>query len=186
MEIRPARPQDLDFLLEIDATIESSEYLHLDQTGEGMTVAWRIERRPMREKLIEQNPLGEDRAFAVKQIATGIDEGLVLVADHEQMPVALLAAQPDYTNSALHILDLRVDCEHRRQGLATALLYQTINHAREADLRAVRANVAANNLPGNQLLLKCGFDLSGVDTRRHSNHDVVKESATLIWYASLD
>jgi RimJ/RimL family protein N-acetyltransferase len=186
MEIRVARPQDLDLIAEIDGTVESAEYLHLEQSGEGMAMSWRVERRPMREKLIQQNPLGEDRAFVVKQIATGVDEGLVLCAEHRGAPVALLAAQPDYTNSSLHLIDVRVDYDYRRQGLATAMLYQAINHARDADLRAVRANVAANNFPGNQLLLKCSFELSGIDTRRHSNHDVVKESATLIWYASLD
>jgi hypothetical protein len=53
-------------------------------------------------------------------------------------------------------------------------------------MRAVAADVRANNIPANQLFLKCAFDLSGIDTRRHSNHDVVKESATLIWYAALD
>ena len=64
--------------------------------------------------------------------------------------------------------------------------HQAINRAREMEMRAVSAEVRANNLPGNELLLKCGFDLAGIDTRRHSNHDVVKESATFIWYVALN
>jgi hypothetical protein len=67
-----------------------------------------------------------------------------------------------------------------------ALIYRAINRARDLELRAVFAEVPANNFPANQLLLKCSFELAGVDTRRHSNHDVVKESATLLWYAALD
>ena len=58
--------------------------------------------------------------------------------------------------------------------------------AREMELRAVSAETLTNNVPAGQLLAKCGFELSGVDTRRHSNHDVVKEAATLFWYAALD
>ena len=41
-------------------------------------------------------------------------------------------------------------------------------------------------LPAARLLIKCGFELAGVDTQRHSNHDLVKEVASLIWYAALD
>ena len=186
MEIRPVTPQDLDALAEIDATVESSEYLHLDQSGEGLSIAWRIEKRPLREKLIQSNPLNEESVFVLKQIASGADEGFALLAEHEGAPVAALLARPNYSTGTLHLLDLRVDYDHRRQGLATAMMYQTIGYARDAGLRAVAADVRANNLPANQLLLKCAFDLSGIDTKRHSNHDVVKESATLLWYAALD
>ena len=186
MEIRPLRPQDLEALSEIDATVDSTEYLHLEQSGEGLSVAWKLEKRPLRQKQIQPNPIDEQNAFALKQIATGADEGFALLAEHEGAPVALLLARPDYPGNTLHLLDLRVDYDHRREGLATAMIYQAINHAREAQFRAVTADVRANNVPANQLLLKCAFDLSGIDTKRHSNHDVVKEAATLIWYAALD
>jgi len=33
---------------------------------------------------------------------------------------------------------------------------------------------------------KLDFELSGIDLRRHTNHDLVKERATLFWYATLD
>jgi ribosomal protein S18 acetylase RimI-like enzyme len=79
-----------------------------------------------------------------------------------------------------------VDYDLRRQGLGMALVYQIVQKTREAELRAVTAETRTNNFPANQLLLKCGFDLGGLDTRRHTNHDMVKESATLLWYASLD
>ena len=186
MQIRPIIPADLDALGEIDGTIESADYLHLDQSGEGLAIAWKVEKRPLRQKLIQSNPLDEETSFAVKQIASGVDEGFALVAEHEGAPVALLAAQPDHAARALRMIDLRVDYDHRRQGLATAMIFQAINRAREMEMRAVSAEVRANNLPGNQLLLKCAFELAGLDTKRHSNHDVVKESATLIWYAALD
>jgi ribosomal protein S18 acetylase RimI-like enzyme len=186
MEIRPITPQDLNALPDVDGTIESAEYLHLEQSGEGLSITWKIEKRPLRQKLIQSNPLDEETSFAVKQIASGADDGLALVAEHEGAPVALLAAQPNHAAGVLHMIDLRVDYDHRREGLATAMIYQAINRARELEMRAVSAEVRANNLPGNELLLKCGFDLAGIDTRRHSNHDVVKESATLIWYAALD
>src|SRR5215813_6164765 len=109
MEIRPVRPEDLDSLADIDGTVESLEYLHLDQSGEGLAIAWRIEKRSLREKLIQSNPIAEESVFAIKQISSGADEGLAIIAQQEGAPVALLAAQPDYASGRLHILDLRVD-----------------------------------------------------------------------------
>ena len=187
MEIRPGNAKDLDLLSDIDGTIESTRYLHLDQSaGEGLAASWRLEDRPLREKVIDPNRLTDEAAFLVKQIVTGADEGLVFVAEHEDAPVAVLVAHRRPELNTLHIVDLRIDYEQRRQGIATAMLYQTIGVAREMEVRAVSAETRTNNVPASQLLAKCGFELSGVDTRRHSNHDVVKEAATLFWYAALD
>ena len=48
------------------------------------------------------------------------------------------------------------------------------------------AETLTDNLPAAKLLSKCGFDLAGVDTQRRSNHDLVKEAASLLWYVALD
>lgn len=185
VQIRALKPDDVLTLADIDGTIESTQYLHVDQTGEGLSINWRLEPRPLRSKLIEPNVLTDDGSFLVRQIATGADEGLALAAEHDDSVVALLLATPTHESRTYRLADLRVDYDVRREGLATAMLFQLIQHAREQDFRAVLAETATNNFPGTQLLLKCGFDLAGLDTRRRSNHDMVKEAATLIWYASL-
>jgi GNAT superfamily N-acetyltransferase len=186
MEIRPVKPADLDDLAEIDGTIESASYLHLDKTGDGLAIGWKLTERPLRERRILPNRLDDDRLFAVKQVATGIEDGLALLAEHDGLKVALLVAQLEPGRKIFRIHDLRVDFDHRREGLATAMLFQTVSLAREQELRAVAAETQTDNLPGAQLLQKCGFELAGVDTRRLTNHDLVKESATLFWYAALD
>ena len=95
-----------------------------------------------------------------------------------------MLAQPQL--DVLRLLDLRVDFDHRREGLATAMLYHTMGLARELKLRAVFAESQAINDPANQLLAKLGFHLAGLDSHRHSNHDLVKEAVTLLWYAAQD
>src|SRR4051794_17170168 len=115
MQIRPAIPADLETLRDIDGVVESMDYLHLEQSGDGMNIGWKLEKRPLRQKLIESNPLAVETQFAIKQIATGADEGLTIIAVHEDLPVGLLIAQPRYEQRTLEILDLRIDCEHRRQ-----------------------------------------------------------------------
>ena len=108
-----------------------------------------------------------------------------LVADHDGQLVGLLLAQPDPAHQTYNLLDLRVDFDFRRQGLGLAFLYQLLSTARDAELRAVRAETPANNYPAIQLLRKTSFELAGLDTFRHSNHDLVKEQVTLLWYAPL-
>src|SRR5437870_12586934 len=104
MQIRPIMPLDLDTLGDIDGTVESVDYLHLDQSGEGMSIGWKLEKRPLRQKLIESNPLVDETHFAVKQIASGADEGLALLAEHEGLPVGLLIALPRYERRVFEIL----------------------------------------------------------------------------------
>ena len=191
MQIRAATINDLAGLAEIDGTVESSRYLHLDYapatSEEGIpTFAWRLEERPARQKLIEPNRLDDDAAFTLKSIVSGADEGVALLIEHDDQPVAMLLARPDPAAGTIRLVDVRVDYDYRRQGMGTALVYALIQHAREQESRAVAAETLSNNQPAGALLAKCGFELSGVDTRRRSNHDLVKEAVTLFWYAALD
>lgn len=185
MQIRPAVSSDLEQLSDIDGTITSANYLHVERAGEGYAQSWKLQERPLRTKLIEPNKLDDDGRFVMKQIVNGIEEGLALVAEHSQIAVGVLIAQNQATNSTLRLLDLRVDDDHRGQGVGSALLFQAIQHARELGLRAIAARTKTNNIPAANFLLKRGFDLAGLNTHLHSNHDLVKESVTLFWYAAL-
>jgi RimJ/RimL family protein N-acetyltransferase len=186
MEIRPVKPADLDALIEIDATIESSSYLHVDRSGEGTSVQWKIEERPLRQKRVDRNRPADDLQFTLKQIVAGAEEGAALLAEHDGAMVALGVAQPVAQNETMRVIDVRIDFDYCRQGIATAMIYQVIAEARNQGLRAVMAEIPANNSPAHQLFLKLGFEIAGLDTRRHSNHDLVKEVATVVWYVSLD
>ncbi|MCC6424579.1 MAG: GNAT family N-acetyltransferase [Phycisphaerales bacterium] len=186
MEIRPVTSADLNQLMEIDGTIETVDFLFIEQAGQGAETRWTLQPRPLRQKQTAPNRIGEEHWFAIRQIVGGADEGMVLMADHQQLPVAMVAAQPRPQRNVLQILDLRVDYDFRRQGLGSALLFGIIQQAREKGYRAVAASADSGNVPGVQLLLKCGFELCGLDTHRHSNHDLVKEAVSLFFYASFD
>ena len=179
-------PQDLDRLRDIDGTIQSSRYLHLDRSGEGLAVAWRLEERPLRERLIDPNTIGDETQFVMKQLVIGAEEGLALAMEHEGNVVGVLAAVVDAARKTLRVVDVRVDFDYRREGLASVLLYRTIQEARDRELRAVMAQTKTNNLPGANCLRKAGFEIAGIDERMDSNHDLVKEAVTLFWYAPLD
>jgi ribosomal protein S18 acetylase RimI-like enzyme len=186
MQIRPVAAADLDDLADIDGTIESTRYLHVDRNGEGLNLQWKIEDRPLRTKLIQSNPLNDDLRFTARQIATGADDGIALLVEHDERSVALMLAQLQPAYETLKLIDLRVDHEYRRQGLATGLMYQLIQTACDNALRAVAVETRTNHFPANQLMAKLDFQLAGIDTQRYTNHDLVKEAVTLFWYAALD
>ena len=186
MFIRELQPADIDRLREIDGAVESMHYLHLEAGGEGLAASWKISQRDFREKLIEPNVLSEDLLFLAKQVATGMDEGVALVSEYEDNLIGLLLARIDNETRTLQVADVRVDYDYRRQGMGLALGYRAITIAREMKFRAVFAESRTNNFPANQFLLKSGFELSGLDTKRYTNHDLVKEMATLLWYVEIN
>jgi ribosomal protein S18 acetylase RimI-like enzyme len=186
MEIRPVESRDLDLLTEIDGTIESASYVHVERSGEGMGLSWKLQERPLRERRVVSNAIDDERRFILRQIVSGAEEGLARMIEHDSVPVALIVASADVAAGVMRIHELRVDYDQRRQGLATALVYQVINIARERELRAVAAETKTDNSPAAQLLAKCGFDVAGLDAQRYSNHDLVKETVALFWYAALD
>src|SRR5689334_11844423 len=104
MEIRPAILADLEMVREIDGTVESTRYLHLEQSGEGLQSGWRLEERPLRAKLIDPNRLDDDPYFSLKQIVSGAAEGLAVAVEYEDQPIALLIATPDEARRTLRII----------------------------------------------------------------------------------
>ena len=186
MEIRAATTTDLERLIEIDGTIESARYLHLERGGEGLATTWRLEERPLRAKLVDSNTVDDDRRFSLRQVLSDIEEGVGLAVEIEDELAALAVAQVDPAANVLRVIDVRVDYDLRRQGIGSALLYQLMAAARERGLRAVAARTSTNNLPAGQFFAKLGFELAGMDTHLLSNHDLVKEAVTLFWYAPMD
>jgi ribosomal protein S18 acetylase RimI-like enzyme len=173
-------------LIDLDGTIESGEYLHVERIGEGLAVGWRLEERPFRQKRVDPNAVDEDRRFVMKQILAGVEEGMVLVGEHGDQLVALAVARPAVERGTFELVELRVDYDVRREGLGSAMLYQIIARARESGMRAVMAMTLTNNVPAARFLAKAGFDVGGVDTHFITNHDLVKEAVALFWYAALD
>ena len=173
-------------MIELDATIESERYLHVQREGEGLTAVWKLEERPLREKRLDNNAASDELRFGLKQLLGGVEEGIVLAAEHEEQLVGLAAARHNLERKTLQVIDVRVDYDLRREGIGIAMLFQIIAKAREMGVRAVTAVTYTDNLPAARLAQKSGFDLCGVDTHYKSNHDLVKEAVALFWYVALD
>lgn len=186
MQLRPLTPADLDLIDEIDGTLSTDRYLHVDRQGEGLVASFKVEDRPLPTPRIESNPINDDLRFTLKQVAAGIEDGLTMMAEHDGLPIAVMVATPTPDGSVVDLIDVRVDYDRRRDGLGSAMVFQAINYARERDARAVRAAARTSNVPFCAMLAKLGFELAGLDTYRETNHDLVKEQTTLVWYLALN
>lgn len=186
MTLRPMTDADLILLNDVDAHVEGNQYLHLDRAGDGLEARWSLSLRPSRAIAPAPNPVGDDLAFQYKQVVSGADDGLALAAEHDEGLVAAVLARHDAEVGVVDLVDVRVDGEFRRQGLATAAVYQVTGYARDQDARAIRVAATADNVPFLTMLDKMGFAFSGLDVRRRTNHDLVKEQATLWWYLELE
>ena len=196
MRVRPLATADLPMLIEIDGAIESERYLHLarevpehDAATEMLQITWKLEERDLREPLNEPNRLDDETselAFAYRQVVGGIEDGIALCMEDDDLPIATLLAAHRPERGVIELLDLRVDYDQRREGFAQAMLFELLTKLRESEgddkPRAVLAAVPAGNVPMHRLLQRCGFELSGFDEKRQSNFDLVKEQATMLWY----
>ena len=97
MEIRAIRLPDIDRLIDIDATVESTHYLHVDQAGEGFDVSIKQSERPLREPRNDRNLASDELNFSMKQVVSGIEDGIALLAEHDGINVATMLAIVDPT-----------------------------------------------------------------------------------------
>src|SRR6266550_1986727 len=105
MELRAMTSEDLGEIDEIDGAIESTHYLHVERSGEGIGLMWKLEERALRQKMVEPGRFGDEARFVAKQIAGGAEEGLAMVAEHEGRIVAALVAVARPENSTVMLRD---------------------------------------------------------------------------------
>ena len=199
--IRPMTEDDLDELIEIDGTIDSESYLHVaapdGEREDALRFGWSLEPRGLSERRIEANRLdaksgpGSETMFDYRQTVRGVQEGVALIVEASGQPAGALLARHDPARRLLLLDDVRVDYDLRREGFGSALLYHLIGLGRQraadqADARLIVAPVPAYNVPAAGLLARIDFQPSGIDTMRQSNHDLVKEAATVLWAFSLE
>jgi ribosomal-protein-alanine N-acetyltransferase len=83
----------------------------------------------------------------------------------------------------LHINNLAVLPEHRRSGVATALLTRVLSEGAKLGARRATLEVRTSNLPARLLYERLGFSVAGV---RRAYYTKPVEDAIILWRAGLD
>ena len=132
----------------------------MEKSGEGFAQNWKIDQRPLREKLIQPNAIDDETRFSMKQIVGGIEDGLAIVAEHEGVVVASLVAELQPENSTMRLIDLRVDFDRAPgPGFGPSVSIHPANEGNGIARRS--AQTKTNNLPAANFLLKRGLRSGG-------------------------
>lgn len=180
---RPLTDADIPRLAEIDAEFESNRYLAVEKIVNGLNVTWRLTDRPLAPPFISTDY--SLRRQQRQEVATRLHaaDGLYLLVEHHQQPVALLDMEPEHWRDTAMIWNILVDRRHRRRGLGTELMNRAVAWGRQHKLRALVLETQTNNYPACCFYLKYGFKLCGLDDHFYSNDDIgVKEVALFWWY----
>ncbi len=148
--------------------------------------------RPMQLSDIDAVMLIEPQAFGThhwtrENFLRELDNG---IATYLVVDVIASEAKPNVVGyigiwvviDEMHIVTLAVDPNHRRQGIAEALLLAVLDLAWKNDIRGATLEVRLSNLAAQELYRKYSFQRQGL---RPNYYEDNKESALLLWTEDL-
>jgi ribosomal protein S18 acetylase RimI-like enzyme len=185
MLIRPLAETDVPRLDQIDANFESTRFLDVEKSIDGLDISWRLIERPLDPPFVST-----DYAFQPTERSVLIErlrkkDGLYLIAEDEARAVAFLDVEAERWRKAANIWHLFVDRAHRRAGLGRQFVRRAIDWARGAGLRGIVCETQTNNWAACNFYRKLGFRLGGIDDHYYSNEDVALREVALFWWYEL-
>ena len=150
IEIRPAVPQDIPLLVEIEHHTQSNYVWQMDRVvNEGeINIHFREIRLP--------------RAVRI---------------EYPRKPASLLT---QWTPSTAWVNDLVVRSQLRRKGIASALVLASQEWAIQRGLRRMILEMQSKNHAAVRLALKLGFEFGGYSDHYYSNQDIALFFATYL------
>jgi ribosomal protein S18 acetylase RimI-like enzyme len=85
-----------------------------------------------------------------------LDRSVIAMTDHERIGMALLSVRGDRG----WISGVGVLAEHRRRGIASAMVGRLVEGARQAGVREISLEVIAQNTPARRLYAEAGFEVT--------------------------
>ncbi len=189
-KIRPFEGQDQAILETCDFTFTTQKVLSLFKSTHGLHTQWALTERELEGQYTGNYSLSADE-WAVMRARSEGQSALLLVAEIEGAPIALLDIGFDDWNETARIWNLYIDAKHREQGLGRMLIARAEEWARMAahKARALVVETQTNNYPACQFYSACGFELSGIDDHFYSNQDREAKmgigEVALFWYKPL-
>jgi len=168
IQIRPTVASDLARLMGLDHTIasESVWQLELRRDPGQVTAMFREVRLPRSISVAyPRNP------FALADDWT--KRSMMYTAMTGQDIVGYISLLERVMDSAVHITDLVVNPENRRQGVASALLTAAQNWVASRPARRIILEMQSKNLPAIRLSQKFGYDFCGYNDHYYLTQDVV-------------
>ena len=167
IEIRPAREEDLQALVAIDHSYQSSYVWQMDlnQDDGQISIHFREIRLP---RLVNvEYPRNPELLLGDWNNRSGLLVGLLAGA-----PVGYISLTETMSPATAWVTDLAVAKPVRHQGIATAMILAAQEWASRRENRRMIIEMQSKNLPAIRLALKLGYEFSGYNDRYYSNQDI--------------
>ena len=167
IEIRPAGLSDIQAVLEIDHSYQTSYVWQMDRLLEKGTIDihFRETRLPRPVRVDYPNP--------IEQLVSEFSQAAgFLVAILEDIPVGYLQLKENPSTSTAWVHNVAVVEELRRKGIGTALILAGQNWAVQHGLRRMVMEMQSKNYPAIQLANKLGYEFSGYNDHYYENRDI--------------
>ncbi len=162
--VRQASLQDHDFLSSIPASVEISKTWQMEQSFEDG--AWNIRFR----EVSLPRPVHLGYPASVKVIRERLAENdLTLVAEDKSILIGFLSLATSSGSPTARVTDLVVDPQHRRKGIATALMIGAVDWLVERRFSGITLEMMLKNNPAINFCRKLGFHLTGFNDVYYSN-----------------
>lgn len=175
IEIRPAVPQDIPLLVEIEHHTQSNYVWQMDRVvNEGeINIHFREIRLPRAVRIdYPRKP-----ALLLTQWTQRTQ---VLVAAIAGTPVGYIGLSDQQAPATAWVNDLAVRSDLRRQGIASALVLASQEWALQCGLRRMILEMQSKNHAAIRLALKLGFEFGGYSDHYYSNQDIALFFATYL------
>lgn len=167
ISIRPARPEDLPALAELDHNY-STEYvwqMEVQRDEELVSVRFREARLPRSVRVPYPRP-----AEGLADAWNLLDE--MLVATLEEEVVGYAGLRENIAPLTTWVSDMAVAPRHRRQGIGSFLVLAAQDWGLQQNARYLILEMQTKNHPAIRMAQKLGFELCGYNDRYYENHDI--------------
>jgi len=175
IEIRPATPNDLTVLSDIDHSYRTDHVWQMDRHVDAGQV--RVNFREIRLPRVVQVEYPRTAELQGRNLLNG---DKVLVAALAGEPVGYLCMSENVLRGVAWIFGMAVHPDLRRKGIATALLLAAQEWASGRGFRNVICEMQSKNYPAIRLMLKLGYEFCGYNEYYYENQDIALFFAYLL------
>jgi len=167
IEVRSAIMDDVPSLMALDHSFHTDHVWQMDLALEDRYASVTFQESKLPRSVRVEYPRGLQRLADINHPYLS-----TLVACLDYRPVAYIRASYFEFPSAAWITDLAVQPEHRRKGIATALIRAMEQWCYQRKLHRITADMQLKNVPAIHCVKKLGYTYCGYNDHYYENQDI--------------
>jgi GNAT superfamily N-acetyltransferase len=168
IEIIPSSPQEASSLFTMNHAYFTDYTWQMDRKINASSIGTQFHQVRLPRQMIVDAPRS-----AEERLAQNLDADIVLIASHENNPVAYAVLKKTNHGKAIRIIDFVVRQKMRRQGIGIALMLASHDWSLHQGCQRIIVELQSKNYPAIQLVNRLGYEYCGFHEFFYANHDIV-------------